>query len=68
MSERCTGCGRAGDDVQIFRCSWPDGRSSRERHCPDCRLSWHPQLRSLGTKIDRIEADGSPVQPALRAI
>lgn len=51
----CTGCGRTNVETRPYVCRWPDGRLTSERHCEICRVSWQPQLRALGAKIEVVE-------------
>ena len=66
MIERCTGCGRKEMPTVMFRCDWPDGRTSIERHCIDCRTTWHRQLLGLGAKLSEIVAPGDAPKTGLR--
>jgi hypothetical protein len=66
MIERCTGCGRKDLPVISFQCEWPDGRTSVEQHCNDCRGTWHRQLIGLGVKLTEIVPPGAAPRSGLR--
>lgn len=55
MDDRCNGCGRRDLATTPYRCEWPDGRVSMERHCEYCRWTWHRQLKALGAKLTEVE-------------
>jgi hypothetical protein len=64
VTTRCNGCGRTDLETTTFRCVWPDGRITVERHSHVCRLTWHRQLRALGAKLEEIRDDGTPTDKA----
>jgi hypothetical protein len=66
MSDKCNGCGRVGVAVNVFRCIWPDGRTSVERHCAPCQRLWHRQLKALGARVER--ADTSEEVPDIHTV
>lgn len=59
VTTRCNGCGRTDLETTAFRCVWPDGRITVERHCHVCRFTWHRQLRALGATLEEIRDDGT---------
>jgi hypothetical protein len=54
MKPKCTGCGRRDLATAAFNCAWPDGRTSLERYCNQCRVVWRRQLESLGATFSTI--------------
>ena len=58
MSDRCNGCGGKELPMRAYECIWPDGRTTIEQYCDNCRRSWHPQLIRLGAKLTPV--DGRP--------
>jgi hypothetical protein len=50
---RCTGCGRRGQPLVTFECTWPDGRASVERYCTECHRVWQRQLIELGVTFQQ---------------
>jgi hypothetical protein len=58
MNPKCTGCGRRDLATAAFNCAWPDGRTSVERYCNQCRVVWRRQLESLGAKFSLIAETG----------
>lgn len=63
MDERCNGCGRRDLATTAYKCEWPDGRVSMERHCEYCRWTWHRQLRALGAKLVEVAPPEAPESP-----
>ena len=66
MKQACNGCGRADVAMNSYRCTWPDGRLTVERHCHACRVTWQPQLRFLGATLDDLSAPEPRVAGVLR--
>jgi hypothetical protein len=64
MKLACTGCGRVELSLVDYRCAWPDGRSTVERHCEVCRITWQRQLRALGAELD----ETSPIEPPVPGV
>ena len=64
---RCNGCGRTDRPTQAFRCVWPDGCVTLDRHCGECEFIWHAQLRGLGARIEAL-APLAPAAPAAPAV
>ena len=62
----CTGCGNRAAPTTEFRCTWPDARTSSERHCFRCQGQWHRQLRSLGATLVAATAADDPLHPLQR--
>ncbi|HEX4683537.1 MAG TPA: hypothetical protein VH277_12545 [Gemmatimonadaceae bacterium] len=53
--DSCRGCGQGDRETSVYRCTWPDGRITFERHCDMCWMLWRRRLEAWGASVARIE-------------
>lgn len=52
--DRCRGCGESGRGTSVYRCTWPDGRMTFERHCDLCWMLWRRRLEAWGASVTQL--------------